>query len=192
MTADIVGNQESRRPASGPGARSRRASAEEAPAPIRVIAADDSYLIREFLTETLTAAPEVDLVAVCSNAVELWAAIDAHEPDVVLTDIRMPPSGGAEGVQIAARLRESHPRVGVVVLSQYAEPVYALGLLGEGTGGRAYLIKERIRDSRELLARDRGSRARRLGRRSDDRRRPGPGANPRRELTLVPAHRAGA
>jgi DNA-binding NarL/FixJ family response regulator len=151
MTADIAGNQESRRPASGQGARSRRASAQEAPAPIRVIAADDSYLIREYLTETLTAAPEVDLLAVCSNGVELWAAIDAYEPDVVLTDIRMPPSGGAEGVQIAVRLRESHPRVGVVVLSQYAEPVYALGLLGDGTGGRAYLIKERIRDSRELL-----------------------------------------
>ncbi len=152
MTAEIPRNQESRRAASRPGATSPRTGAADAFAPpIRVIVADDSYLIREYLTETLTAAPEVELVAVCSNGLELRAAIDACDPDVVITDIRMPPSGGAEGVQIAARLRESRPRVGVVVLSQYAEPVYALGLLGEGTGGRAYLIKERIRDSRELL-----------------------------------------
>jgi DNA-binding NarL/FixJ family response regulator len=119
--------------------------------PIRVAIAEDSYVIREFLTTTLSSTPEVDLVAVCTNGKELATAIDSSDPDVVLTDIRMPPSGAEEGVRIAARLRESHPRIGVVVLSQYAEPAYAIGLLRDGTGGRAYLLKERIRDKEELV-----------------------------------------
>jgi DNA-binding NarL/FixJ family response regulator len=121
------------------------------PAPIRVVIAEDSYVIREFLTATLSWSPEVELVAVCSNGKELVAAIDLWRPEVVLTDIRMPPTGDEEGVRIAMRLRESHPEIGVVVLSQYAEPAYALGLLEEGTGGRAYLLKERIRDRSELI-----------------------------------------
>jgi DNA-binding NarL/FixJ family response regulator len=118
---------------------------------IRVIIAEDSYIIREFLAATLSAAPEVDVAAVCSNGTELQTAIDNWDPDVVLTDIRMPPSGADEGVMIAARLRESRPEVGVVVLSQYAEPAYALSLLERGTAGRAYLLKERIRDRQELI-----------------------------------------
>ena len=119
--------------------------------PIRVIVAEDSYMIREFLTAVLSSAPEVELVAVCSNGKELRTAIDAWDPDVVLTDVRMPPSGADEGVQVAASLRRERPEVGVVVLSQYAEPAYALSLLEEGTGGRAYLLKERIRDRGELI-----------------------------------------
>lgn len=130
----------------GPGGEDRNA-----PGPIRVVVAEDSYVIREFLTATLSWAPEVELVAVCCNGKELETAIDTWNPDVVLTDIRMPPSGAEEGVRIAARLRDSHPNVGVVVLSQYAEPAYAVGLLEQGTGGRAYLLKERIRDRRELI-----------------------------------------
>lgn len=129
---------------------SRRAR-EEVSRQIRVVVAEDSYVIREFLTATLSAAPEVELVAVCTNGKELQTAIDTWDPDVVLTDIRMPPSGAEEGVRIAAGLRDTHPDMGVVVLSQYAEPAYALSLLEHGTGGRAYLLKERIRNKEQLL-----------------------------------------
>ena len=126
-------------------------STSAAPArPIRVVVAEDSYVIREFLTATLRATPEVELLEVCSNGKELETAIRAWNPDVVLTDIRMPPSGDEEGVRIAARLRGTHPNIGVVVLSQYVEPAYALSLLEQGTGGRAYLLKERIRNDQEL------------------------------------------
>jgi DNA-binding NarL/FixJ family response regulator len=123
----------------------------QAAAPIRVVVAEDSYVIREFLTQTLSAAPDMELVAVCTNGKELQTAIDTWDLDVVLTDIRMPPSRTDEGTRIAARLRQTHPHVGVVVLSQYAEPAYALSLLEHGTGGRAYLLKERIRNKEELL-----------------------------------------
>jgi DNA-binding NarL/FixJ family response regulator len=131
---------------------SRGREAEQEPQrQIRVVVAEDSYVIREFLTATLSSTPEVELMAVCSNGKELEKAIDLWNPDVVLTDIRMPPSGSEEGVRIAVRLRESHPGIGVVVLSQYAEPAYALRLLEHGTGGRAYLLKERVRDREELI-----------------------------------------
>jgi DNA-binding NarL/FixJ family response regulator len=118
--------------------------------PIGVVIADDSYMIREFLASALGTAPQVRLLEACSDAKELQRAIDMHNPDVVVTDIRMPPSP-EEGLQVANRLRSSHPSMGVVVLSQYAEPAYALSLLGEGTGGRAYLLKERIRNREELI-----------------------------------------
>jgi DNA-binding NarL/FixJ family response regulator len=124
---------------------------ESTVAPIRVVAADDCYVIREFLSTVLESAPEVDLVALCSNAKELMVAIEAESPDVVLTDIRMPPFGAQEGIRIAAGLRETAPEVGVVVLSAYAEPAYALGLFENGTGRRAYLVKERIRSREELI-----------------------------------------
>lgn len=119
--------------------------------PVRVAIAEDSYMIREFLVEVLNAAPEIEVVAVCSDAAELQTAIDVWSPEVVLTDIRMPPSGADEGIRIASRLRDSAPEVGVVVLSQYAEPAYALALLEKGTGRRAYLLKERIRAREELI-----------------------------------------
>ena len=128
-----------------------RSAEPESQRPIGVVVAEDSYVIREFLTATLSATPEVELVAVCSNGKELETAIEVWDPDVVLTDIRMPPTHGEEGVRIAAQLRETHPHVGVVVLSQYAEPAYALRLLEQGTSGRAYLLKERIRDKEELI-----------------------------------------
>jgi DNA-binding NarL/FixJ family response regulator len=127
------------------------APAPEVRTPIRVVAADDSYVVREFLSSTLESAPEVELVAVCSNRKELEAAVDSHRPDVLITDIRMPPSGGEEGIRVAARMRESNPEVGVVVLSQYAEPGYAIALLESGSGRRAYLLKERIRNRDELI-----------------------------------------
>ena len=119
--------------------------------PIRVAVAEDAFVIREFLTATLDSAPQIELVAVCTDGTELKAAIAASSPEVIVTDIRMPPSGAEEGILIAARLRETHPDVGVVVLSQYAEPAYALALLEHGTGRRAYLLKERLRNRRELI-----------------------------------------
>ena len=121
-------------------------------APIRVVLAEDSYIIREFLAATLSSAPQVELMAVCCNAKELQRAIEVWSPDVVLTDIRMPPAGTDEGIRIAAELRDSAPEVGVVVLSQYAEPAYVLALLERGTGRRAYLLKERIRKRDELIS----------------------------------------
>jgi DNA-binding NarL/FixJ family response regulator len=123
----------------------------DATAPLKVVVADDAYVIREFLTDTLRSAPAVELVAVCTNGKELQTAISNWHPDVVLTDIRMPPSGAEEGIRIAAELRETDPEVGVVVLSQYAEPAYALTLLDHGTSRRAYLLKERIRNRDELI-----------------------------------------
>ncbi len=118
---------------------------------LRVVIAEDSYFLREVLTMTLGSVLSLSIVAVCTNGKELMTAIETVHPDVVLTDIRMPPSGEDEGIRAAMELRETHPEIGVVVLSQYAEPAYALGLLGEGTGGRAYLLKERIRDRGELI-----------------------------------------
>jgi len=119
--------------------------------PIRVIVADDSYLIREFLTAILSCTPTVELSEVCSNGNELRNAIAASPPDIVVTDIRMPPSGAEGGIRVAMSLRETHPQIGVLVLSQYAEPAYALGLFDGGTGRRGYLLKERIRDHHELI-----------------------------------------
>lgn len=120
--------------------------------PIRVVIAENSCIIREGLSSMLGAAPEVDLAAVCSTGRELQAAIAAENPDVVLTGIRMPPSGTDEGIRVAARLRETSPETGVVVLTQYAEPSYAFGLFVNGAARRAYLLKERIRKTEELIA----------------------------------------
>lgn len=113
---------------------------------------EDAYVVREFLAAALGAAPEVELVAVCTNGNELKSAIRTWDPQVVITDIRMPPSRDDEGIRIANELRETDPEIGVIVLSQYAEPAYALSLLEHGTGRRAYLLKERIRDRAELIA----------------------------------------
>ena len=128
---------------------------------LRVIAADDSYLIRESLALMLASEPNVELVSVCGDGNELEATIAAQHPDVVITDIRMPPRGRDEGIRIAARLRESDPEIGVIVLSQYAEPAYVLALLESGSSRRAYLLKEAGARETRADRRDRGSRARR-------------------------------
>ena len=114
--------------------------------------ADDSYLVREAITYVLDTEPEIDIVATCEDGSELLSAIEAEHPDVVLTDIRMPPSGDDEGIRIANGLRETHPEIGVVVVSQYADPRYGLALLAGGSDGRAYLLKERLHDREQLLA----------------------------------------
>ena len=131
--------------------RSHGAAVDGAESAVGVVVAEDAYIIREFLLTELNRAPEVEVLAVCTNGRELQHAIETWEPEVVVTDIRMPPSGDDEGVQMATRLRDTHPHMGVVVLSQYAEPAYALALLGEGTAGRAYLLKERLRNRQELV-----------------------------------------
>lgn len=118
---------------------------------IRVVLADDHYLVREGIRRLLEGHAELEVVAVAEDLDSLLAAVDEHGPDVVVTDIRMPPSGLDEGVQAADRLRESHPDVGVVVLSQYAEPRYAVALLDAGTARRAYLLKERVDDLQQLV-----------------------------------------
>jgi DNA-binding NarL/FixJ family response regulator len=119
---------------------------------IRVALAEDSFIVREGLREVLAAQPEIEVVATCGDLRSLLDAVDAERPDVVLTDIRMPPSKQDEGIQAAAQLRKSHPDVGVVVLSQYAEPGYALALLESGSDRRAYLLKERINDRGQLVS----------------------------------------
>jgi DNA-binding NarL/FixJ family response regulator len=117
---------------------------------IRVILAEDDFLVREGIRRVLEGAPGVTVVAECADGDELLAAVDADPPDVVVTDVRMPPSGADEGIRIANRLRRTHPTVGVLVLSQFAEPEYALALLEHGSHRRAYLLKERIYDRRRI------------------------------------------
>jgi DNA-binding NarL/FixJ family response regulator len=120
--------------------------------PIRLVLADDHYLVREGVRRLLETEPELEVAAVCGDLESLLAAVDETRPEVVITDIRMPPGSTDEGIQAAARLRETHPDVGVVVLSQYASPSYALALLERGSEGRAYLLKERVEDLDQLVA----------------------------------------
>jgi DNA-binding NarL/FixJ family response regulator len=120
--------------------------------PIRVVLADDSLIVREGLTQLLASGGDIEIAASCGDFESLLAAVDRDRPDVVLTDIRMPPSGTDEGIQVAARLRETHPEIGVVVLSQYSEPSYAIALLESGSDRRAYLLKERVHDRAQLLS----------------------------------------
>jgi DNA-binding NarL/FixJ family response regulator len=115
-----------------------------------VLVAEDAYLVREALGQILERMPGIELAGVHEDLDSALAAIDNDPPDVVLTDIRMPPTGTDEGVRLARSLRETNPAVGVVVLSQYAQPSYALALLESGSAGRAYLLKERIGDPAQL------------------------------------------
>jgi DNA-binding NarL/FixJ family response regulator len=117
---------------------------------IRLVLAEDHYLVREGVRRLLELRPEFEVVAVCSDLGSLLAAVEAERPDVVVTDIRMPPDGIDEGIQAAERLRETNPDVGVVVLSQYANPKYVLALLEGGSGRRAYLLKDRVSDVEQL------------------------------------------
>jgi DNA-binding NarL/FixJ family response regulator len=118
---------------------------------IRIVIAEDNLLVREGVERLLELQPDIEVVASCDNYGSLLAAAEAERPDVVLTDIRMPPDHGDEGIQAALRLRETHPALGVVVLSQYAEPAYALALLEGGSERRAYLLKDRVDDVDQLV-----------------------------------------
>jgi DNA-binding NarL/FixJ family response regulator len=119
---------------------------------VRVALADDSFLVREALTGLLAAMPGVELVAACRSIDELHAAIDGASPDIVLTEIPMPPSMTDEGLQLAAQLRETHPETAVIALSDTCDPAYALSLLESGADRRGYLLKKRLRSPRQLLA----------------------------------------
>jgi DNA-binding NarL/FixJ family response regulator len=117
---------------------------------IRIVLADDHFLVREGVRRLLETQADLEVAEVCGDFDSLLAAVEATSPDVVLTDIRMPPSSEDEGIRAAALLRDSHPDVGVVVLSQYSEPSYALALLESGSERRAYLLKERVEDMEQL------------------------------------------
>ncbi|MGH8976745.1 MAG: response regulator transcription factor [Acidimicrobiia bacterium] len=119
--------------------------------PLRVVVADDNLLVREGVVKLLDHQDGVEVVATCGSYGDLMEATAREAPDVVVTDIRMPPSGTDEGVRAALALRDESPSVGVVVLSQYADPAYALALLERGSEGRAYLLKERVSDPGQLV-----------------------------------------
>jgi DNA-binding NarL/FixJ family response regulator len=117
---------------------------------IRVVLGEDSYLASEGITRMIERAEEIELVATRNDLDSLAAAIEEEEPDVVLTDIRMPPTNTDEGIRLANELRSSKPDVGVVILSQHSDPVYAMALFESGSARRAYLLKDRVRDGTEL------------------------------------------
>jgi DNA-binding NarL/FixJ family response regulator len=119
--------------------------------PIAIALADDSLLVREGVAQILAGEPETRVVASCGDLPSLLAAVESEHPEVVVTDIRMPPTSTDEGIRVATLLREKHPDIGVVVLSNYAEPAYALALLESGSEGRAYLLKERVHDRAQLV-----------------------------------------
>jgi DNA-binding NarL/FixJ family response regulator len=119
---------------------------------IRVVVAEDNLLVREGLQQLLASSPIVDVVAAYGHVDALLGAVEQDRPDVVLTDIRMPPSNTDEGIRVAEHLRQTCPSTGVLVLSQYAEPQYVLALLKRGSDGRGYLLKERIHDRGQLVS----------------------------------------
>jgi DNA-binding NarL/FixJ family response regulator len=117
---------------------------------LRVVLGEDSYLAREGISRALEAAEEIELVASGGTLDEVLQAVDRLEPDVVLSDVRMPPNHTDEGIRLANELRRSHPAIGVVILSQHADALYALALFDDGSDGRGYLLKDRVRDQEEL------------------------------------------
>ena len=124
----------------------------EAPArTYRIVVAEDAYLVREGIRQVLEHEDEVEVAEFCSDLSSLLQAVDRHAPDVVVTDIRMPPTNTDEGIQAATALRESHPHVGVVVISQYVSPHYALRLFEDGSAGRAYVLKEHVGHRIQLM-----------------------------------------
>ena len=120
---------------------------------VTVVLAEDNLIVREGIA-TLLAEPDagVELLAQRDDVDSLLEAVDSLRPDVVVTDIRMPPTFTDEGIRVASTLRERWPGMGVVVLSSYAEPEYALTLLESGVEGRAYILKERVHDRAQLVA----------------------------------------
>ncbi|HWS46148.1 MAG TPA: response regulator transcription factor [Acidimicrobiia bacterium] len=118
---------------------------------LRVVVAEDNLLVREGIITLLDHQDGIEVCGSCGTYDELMAAVAGSEPDVVITDIRMPPTGTDEGIRAALELRDSHPATAVVVLSQYVDPAYALALLERGSEGRAYLLKERVSEPQQLV-----------------------------------------
>jgi DNA-binding NarL/FixJ family response regulator len=119
--------------------------------PVRVVLADDHLLVREGIQRILAASSDVELVAAVADGDALRDAISQTAPDVVVTDLRMPPAGRGEGIAIVDLLHAKHPGIGLLVLSQYADPAYALALFRHGSRGRGYLLKDRLGDGDQLL-----------------------------------------
>ena len=119
---------------------------------LRVVLAEDNYLVREGVGKLIDLEPDLEVVAACADYPSLLKAVETNSPDVVVTDIRMPPTGSDEGIRAANELRALYPNLGVVVLSQYSEPAYALRFLENGSKGRAYLLKERVSDIGQLAS----------------------------------------
>lgn len=119
---------------------------------LRVVLAEDNYLVREGTRRLLEDTGDIDVVATAGDAAQLLRVVDEHRPDVVITDIRMPPTHSMEGIEAAHAIRRDHPETGVVVLSQYADGSYALELFKDGTAGLGYMLKERVGDLEDLLA----------------------------------------
>ena len=117
---------------------------------IRVVVGEDSFLAQQGIVNILGELPDVELAEMAADLDALRDSVERTRPDVVLTDIRMPPTNTDEGIRFSAELRETHPDIGVVVLSQHAEPRYAMALFKEGSARRAYLLKERLADRDEL------------------------------------------
>jgi DNA-binding NarL/FixJ family response regulator len=122
------------------------------PMTVSVALADDNLLVREGIAQLLASQPDIEVVASCDDLDSLLEAIERRPPDVVVTDIRMPPTHSDEGIRLAALLRDRHPDIGVVVLSNYAEAGFAMGLLESGSEGRAYLLKERVHSRTQLAS----------------------------------------
>jgi DNA-binding NarL/FixJ family response regulator len=118
---------------------------------LRVVFADDNYLVREGVTALLAEVDQIEIVDTAADPHTLLKSVVEHEPDAVLTDIRMPPTHTNEGIEAAKRIRAEHPATGVVVLSQYVEEDYAFELLADGVEGLGYLLKERVSDLDELV-----------------------------------------
>lgn len=119
---------------------------------LRVVLAEDNYLVREGTRRLLEDTGDIDVVATAGDAAQLLRVVDEHRPDVVITDIRMPPTHSMEGIEAAHAIRRDYPETGVVVLSQYADGSYALELFRDGTAGLGYMLKERVGDLEDLLA----------------------------------------
>jgi DNA-binding NarL/FixJ family response regulator len=117
-----------------------------------VVVGDDSFLIREAIFKFISGSPRLELVAMCADGDEVRDAVERLQPDVVVTDMRMPPSGDDEGMRISEFMRSAHPTVGVVILTQHDDPKYGRALVTHGAEGRAYLLKDRIHSRRELIS----------------------------------------
>jgi DNA-binding NarL/FixJ family response regulator len=119
---------------------------------IRVVLGDDSRAVRDVLVEILNQSPDIDLVAVADDEPTLLAAIEAFRPNVVVTDVRMPPTGTDEGVRLAELLATTHPHIGVVILSQYSDSQWLSRVFDRGSENRAWVMKERVASQGQLIS----------------------------------------
>jgi DNA-binding NarL/FixJ family response regulator len=120
--------------------------------PIRVVLAEDSVVVRDVLAQILDRSPDVELVAVADDEPTLLAAIEETRPDVVVTDVRMPPTRTDEGVRVAERLATAHPGIGVVIVSQYSEPEWLSSVFDVGSENRGWVMKERAQFKGQLIS----------------------------------------